>query len=393
MDKNGQLLTFAYLVVFFIGMMFGLESIMPLFFESLGVSIIDWGILAFLFTLGMLFFEMIWGILSDKFGKSKLIIGGLLASAIVTLAYVAPFFLYLFLGLQVLRGVFNVMSTPSTRMLISELSSPRNLAFALGLWFSAMRLGSTVGSLFFSYVAQECSYAIVFGSCSTLLFIIGLIALIVLRRSEFLLRSEIGNMGKLETRGTSTRQALGEISKANSVYAIFFCAVIGFLQMSMIRTIVPLFASEILGASTFLVGLNQAEFTGFSVVFFLLSGLLSDKIGKKTTVTIGFTALLFSAIAFSMTTDFYQLSASTILSSFGFSLVAPSLLALLVSSVPGKVLGASVGIYGSIENLGITIAPLMFTLIWSSWGLQYVFYICGIIQAIGIIFALTLEKT
>jgi sugar phosphate permease len=392
MNKNGQLLTFAYVAVFFIGMMFGLESIMPLFFTSLGVSIIDWGILAFLFTLGMLFFEMTWGILSDKFGISKLIAGGLLASAAVTLAYVMPFFLCLFLGLQALRGAFNVMSTPSTRMLISELSSPRNLAFALGLWFSAMRLGSTVGSLVFSYVAQESSYAVAFGSCSTLLFIIGLSALAVLRREEFSGRPETGDIGKLETQGTSTRQALSEISKVNSVYAIFFCAVVGFLQMSMIRTIVPLFASEILGASTFLVGLNQAEFTGFCVVFFLLSGLLEKKVGKKTIVAIGFAALLFSAIAFSMTTDFYQLSVSTILSSFGFSLVAPSLLALLVGSVPRKVLGASVGIYGSIENLGITIAPLLFTLIWSSWGPQYVFYVCGIIQAIGIIFALTLKK-
>jgi MFS family permease len=392
MDKSGQLLAFAYLIVFFLGMMFGLESIMPLFFKSLEVSIIDWGILAFLFTLGMLFFEMIWGILSDKFGKSKFIVGGLFASAAVTLAYVAPFSLYLFLGLQALRGVFNVMSPPSTRMLISELSSSRNLAFALGLWFSAMRLGSTVGSLFFSYIAQECSYAIAFGSCSILLFIIGLSAMIVLRRAEFSRRSEIENMGKLETRENSTRQALGEILKVSSVYVIFFCAVASFLQMSMIRTIVPLFASEILGASTFLVGLNQAEFTGFSVVFFLLSGLLADKIGKKATVTIGFAALLFSAVAFSMTTDFYQLSVSTILSSFGFSLVAPSLLALLVSSVSRKVLGSSVGIYGSIENLGITIAPLLFTLIWSSWGPRYVFYVCGIIQAIGIIFALILKK-
>jgi MFS family permease len=318
--------------------------------------------------------------------------GGLLASAAVTLAYLMPYSLFLFLDLQVLRGVFNVMSPPSSRMLISKLSSPKNLTFALGVWFSAMRLGSTVGSLVFSYVAQESSYAAAFASCSMLLFIIGLTALIVLRRKEFSRHPETGDNGKLETR-TTTRQALGEISKVTSVSAIFFCAVVGFLQMSMIRTIVPLFASEIIGASTFLVGLNQAEFTGFCVVFFLLSGFLENKIGQKTTIAVGFAALLFSALAFSVTTDFLQLSLSTILSSFGFSLIAPSLLALLVSSIPERVLGAAIGIYGSIENLGITIAPLVFALIWSSWGPQSVFYLCAIIQATGIVFALTLKKS
>ena len=68
MSKNRQLFSFAYLIVFFLGVMFGLESIVPLFFTSVGVSVFDWGILAFVSTRGMLFFEMIWGMLSDKFG-------------------------------------------------------------------------------------------------------------------------------------------------------------------------------------------------------------------------------------------------------------------------------------------------------------------------------------
>lgn len=390
MNKNDKLLAFVYLIIFFIGMMFGIESIIPLFFKSLGVSIIDWGILAFSSTFGMLLFEMIWGILSDKFEKFKLILVGLFTSAIIILAYIAPFSFYLFLILQALRGAFSVMPPPSTRTLVSELSSSRNLVFALGLWFSAIRLGSTVGSLFFSYLAQEFSYAIAFISCSTLLFVIGLSTLIVLQRTEF---STYSRAEKMKTRKVSMRQALSEILKVKSIYMIFFCAVISFLQTSMIKTIVPLFASEILGASTFLVGLNQAEFTGFSVVFFTLSGFLAKKIGTKKTITIGFAALLFSAITFSITVDFYQLSVSTIFSSFGFSLVAPSLLALLVDSVSEKVLGASVGIYGSIENLGITIAPLLFTIIWDCLGIQHVFYVCGVIQAIGFIFALTLRDS
>jgi MFS family permease len=391
-DRNSRLLSFGYLIVFFLGMIFGLESIVPLFFASVGVSVVGWGILAFVFTLGMLFFEMIWGILSDRFGKSRFIAGGLLVSAAVILTYTLPFFLPLFLILQVLRGTFSVMSTPPTRTLISELSSPKNLAVALGLWFSATRLGMTVGSVLFSYVAQESGYALAFLTCSILLCIIGFVALLVLRREELPADTRSGAMDELKSQKTSARQALREILKVNSVHFIFFCAVIGFLQMSMIRTIVPIFASKILGATTFLVGLNQAEFTGFCVVFFPLAGLLAGRIGKKTAAAIGFAFLFFSAVAFSMTADLFQLFISTILSSLGFSLVAPSLLALLVSSVPRRIIGASVGIYGSIENLGITIAPLLFTLIWSSWGPQYAFYVCGIIQAIGIIFALMVKE-
>lgn len=392
MRKNGQLLSFAYLIVFFLGVMFGLESIVPLFFASVGVSIFEWGILAFVSTLGMLFFEMIWGMLSDRFGKPTFIAGGLLVSAAVITGYASPFFLPLFLVLQALRGVFSVMSAPPTRMLVSELSSPTKLTVALGLWFSANRLGATVGSVFFSYIAQEVGYAPAFISCSALLFVIGFVALIVLRRAEPAVREPADSDAKMESKEPQAGQTLKEILKVNSIYIIFFCAVIGFLQMSLIRTIVPIFASEVLGASTFVVGLNQAEFTGFCVVFFPLSGLFADKIGKRTTVAIGFTFLLFSAIAFSLTTDLFQLSVSTLLSSFGFSLVAPSLLALLVNSVPRRALGGSIGIYGSVENLGITLAPLLFALIWSLWGPQYAFVVCAIIQASGIIFALTLEN-
>jgi MFS family permease len=277
-------------------------------------------------------------------------------------------------------------------MLVSELCSPTRLAFALGLWFSASRLGATVGSVFLSYVAQESSYSLAFISCSVLLFIVGFAAFVVLRRVKTPVQESATNDGRSESNEASARQALREILKVNSIYIVFFCAVMGFLQMSMIRTIVPIFASEILGASTFVVGLNQAEFTGLCVVFFPLSGLLVNRVGKKRTVAVGFVFLLLSAVAFSLTTDLFQLFVSTLLSSLGFSLVAPSLLALLVSSVPKNVLGGSIGIYGSVENLGITLAPLLFAFIWSLWGPQYAFIVCAIVQAVAVIFALTLER-
>jgi MFS family permease len=392
MDKNRQLFYFAYLIVFFLGVLFGLESIIPLFFTSVGVSVFDWGILAFVSTLGMLFFEMIWGMLSDKFGKSNFIAGGLIISASVILAYTLPFFLPLFLILQALRGIFSVMLPAPTRTLVSELSSPTRLAYALGLWFSATRLGATVGSVFLSYVAQESSYSLAFISCSVLIFIVGFAAFVVLRRVKATVQELATRDERSGTNEGSARQALREILKVNSIYIVFFCAVAGFLQMSMVRTIVPIFASENLGASTFVVGLNQAEFTGLCVAFFPLSGLLVNRVGRKSTIAVGFVFLLLSAAAFSLATDLFQLFASTLLSSFGFSLVAPSLLALLVSSVPKKVLGGSIGIYGSVENLGITLAPLLFAFIWTLWGPQYAFIVCAIVQAVAVIFALTLER-
>jgi len=74
-------------------------------------------------------------------------------------------------------------------------------------------------------------------------------------------------------------------------------------------------------------------------------------------------------------------------SSFGFPLVAPSLLALLVSSVLKNVLGGSIGIHRSVENLGITLAPLLFARIWSLCGPQYAFIVCAVSKR-----ALTLGK-
>jgi MFS family permease len=392
MSKNERLFFFAYLIVFFSGVMFGLESIIPLFFTSVGVSVFDWGILAFVSTLGMLFFEMIWGILSDKFGKTTFIVTGLMISASVILAYTLPFLMPLFLLLQALRGIFTVMLAPPTRMLVAELCSPARLTFALGLWFSASRLGATVGSVILSYVAQEASYWLAFITCSGMLFIVGIAAFVVLRRVKVPVQESATKEDTSANNKGSAARALREILKVNSIYIVFFCAVTVFLQMSMIRTIVPVFASEILGASTFIVGLNQAEFTGLCVIFFPLSGILVNRAGKKRTITVGFALLLLSAVAFSLTTNLSQLFLSTLLSSFGFSLVAPSLLALLVSSVPKNVLGGSIGIYGSVENVGVTLAPLLFAFIWSLWGPQYAFIACAIVQAFAVIFALMLER-
>jgi sugar phosphate permease len=96
MEKASKLLLTAYIIFFFMGAMFSLDAIMPLFFSSIGVSVSEWGILAAIFGFGMLLSEAVWGFLSDSFGKIIFMTGGLLLTAMIIPMYTITVFIPLF---------------------------------------------------------------------------------------------------------------------------------------------------------------------------------------------------------------------------------------------------------------------------------------------------------
>ncbi|MEM2111068.1 MAG: MFS transporter [Candidatus Bathyarchaeia archaeon] len=389
MDSTVKNLLITYSVFFFMGVMFSLDAIMPLFFSSIGVSVNEWGVLAATFGLGMLILEVTWGTLSDRFGKIIFMTGGLLLTALIIPMYTITVFLPLFFLLQFLRGGFGVMIGPTGRAFVCHIVPLKKLGTAIGLLWASSSLGNAVGSVLFSYVADKWSYASSFYLCSLLLFLAGVSASIGLRKTNSHEKPNRKHNGKM--RRNLFSQSLKSISKTKATSIILSFAIISFIQLGLIRTFIPIYASQILNTSTFMVGLTQAVFNGFSVSFLPVCGIISDRIDKKYAIMIGFFVCFISSIFYALTKDIYQLLFTTVGVSFGFSLLAPSILALLPTLIPKDVQGAVIGLYGSFENLGLMMAPIIFSFVWN-FNPVYIFYACSTAQTFGIALAYLLKE-
>jgi MFS family permease len=115
-----------------------------------------------------------------------------------------------------------------------------------------------------------------------------------------------------------------------------------------------------------------------------LFGRLSDRVGRKMLVTVGFALASLMLLLYFFVETSFQL----ILVSIGVSVflsVSPLLLAMLFDATPGRLRGMSMGVYGSFEDMGIMIGPPLYGLIWSIYAPGFAFVAGAAFQSLSIL--------
>jgi len=90
--------------------------VLPLYVESLGISIIGWGVLAAAFGVGMFLLEWVWGSLCDRIDRRLLMISSVLCMSVIFELYTLHSLVPLFIVLQLLSGAVGVIIGPATRV-------------------------------------------------------------------------------------------------------------------------------------------------------------------------------------------------------------------------------------------------------------------------------------
>jgi len=65
---------------------------------------------------------------------------------------------------------------------------------------------------------------------------------------------------------------------------------------------------------------------------------------------------------------------------------------MLADATPSGLLGTSMGIYSTFENLGIALTPPIYSLIWTSYAPNAIFVFGALTQILGILLLLTTRK-
>jgi predicted MFS family arabinose efflux permease len=152
----------------------------------------------------------------------------------------------------------------------------------------------------------------------------------------------------------------------------FITAFLIFFGTSAIRSFIPIYASELYGMDEVSIGLMLSIGTGLQLLGTPLIGRLSDRINAKRMLTVLLSAsgVLFLMYWFVQTP--LHLTVITALVILGFVSSSVSLI-LLTKLADREKLGMTMGLYGSFEDLGLVVGPLVFGFVWDSFGPKYLF--------------------
>lgn len=134
-----------------------------------------------------------------------------------------------------------------------------------------------------------------------------------------------------------------------------------------------------------------ASVWGAQLVAMPLLGWLSDRFGRKRTAFLGFILSSCLFLLYFLAGNSYQLLMVSIAVGVGLS-GTTLLLAMIPDVAPNTMYGTAVGIYGSFEDLGVIIGPLVFGFVWSTYGPVFIFAASAITQILGALLVFAIDQ-
>lgn len=155
MLKNAKVITlFFTMVVVMIG--FGIViPIMPFYIEHFGAGGTEMGIMMASFSIAQFIASPLWGNLSDRYGRKKILLIGVMGNAVtMVMTGLAPNILMLFVS-RAIAGFLSAATLPTAMAYISDTTSEDERGGGMGLIGAAMGVGMVLGPGLGGLVAGE----------------------------------------------------------------------------------------------------------------------------------------------------------------------------------------------------------------------------------------------
>lgn len=354
--------------------------VLPFRFQELGLSVLEYGVALAVYALGTLATESLWGYLAFHLGSARWL--GLLAAATVAsmlaLGFARSF--ATFAALLGLYGMLVIYSTPLIRWVGMTSIGPgrrsRGLG-VLGLFFGlGLTAGTAVGPVLYALGGFWLNvYA------GVALFAISTIPLLRIPWASLPLprarRTDGGSLRPLLQRPFLLAVLLVVL------YFMAYSLVTSFLQYYSIS----LYHGSVEGAG-YVIGAAR----GVALITGVLLGSVVDRWGPRRASPVGFLLLVAGALGSWLSQDYGEMTAATLLLAAGAGWLSVSLLPLALSRIPSADQGTAVGVFGSFEDLGLILGPLLLGEVYVALGPSDLFPAAAAVALLGLVLAWTGER-
>jgi len=359
------------------------SPVMPLYIRSLGIGEKGWGIIAMFQAVGMVATEWLWGALSDRGRRMRYALFSLIIMSILYPLYTFHDLFRYLLVIQVLFGAFSIIIGPVSRAIVTDHSPNESIGFSMAIWSVTMTIGTMIGNIVGSYIADVFGFEKSF-YLSSILSLLGVFATYATSRA---MPETVENREFELSVFEGLKKGLGLLISNPSLRILLFIAVSSFAAYSVLMTFLPLYASDMIGMSIIEIGMLRSVMSLTSLIATVFFGKISDSINKRHLVAGGFLGATIFFIAY----PFLKAKILVYLVSIGVSIfmsVYPLVVAMVADLTPRNLLGLSMGVFGSFEDTGFMIGPAIYGLVWTIYQPGYVFLTSAVFTIICFIMIL-----
>jgi len=357
-------------------------SFLPILAQGLDPSGLLVGLVVSSWFLSRIFLELPAGIISDRIGRRRLLIFGIGLSFFgPTICSQANNIYMLILGRAVwgMGTAFYFMN--NTAMLIDVLPKAvrgRALGLFQGIEFVGSFIGAPIGALLTVYLTYN----------QVFYFTIALTA------ASLIMAAWSGNLKRAEDpKAVRPRTSLRDVFASLGDWGITAVCLSSFLRMlimqGVFQTVFQLYLNEALLISVEYIGLVISFRIAGQIASLVTAGMLSDRLGRRPVLIAGFTICAVTIFAFTAVDTLELLLVVGLVEGLGEGFGMTTLIALLSDIAPPSIRGGAIGLYRTFMDIGGFTGPILFMLLYNSYGALSVFYVGSALNLLNILLMAT----
>jgi MFS family permease len=348
-------------------------SYFPNYAVSLGAQVASIGLYTSSFMLAMALLSPKIGALSDRFGRKRILLLGLLGDVVVgSLSGLAPNWIWLLL-IRIVNGAASAAAMLPAEALLIDLVPEQKRGEVSGFVMAMGMIGRSIGPVFGGLI-QWSTHSFGFtllNSYRIPYFVDSLLAALAVALVAYRVK-EPKHLGRRPEKHNPT--GVGghstKVKLSTSIKVLLVNSFVAGIGVGFIMPISVLFYTDKFGIEPFAIGLiiSVTGFIGISATWF--AGRLSDKIGRKPVVAFGGIVSRICTLALPLTFNINQATTVTAIRSLGFNIFMPAMRALRADVVPEEYRGRVFGMFMTAFTAGDIIGPIIGTWLYSLYRFE-----------------------
>jgi DHA1 family multidrug resistance protein-like MFS transporter len=325
------------------------------------------------------------GRFSDKKGRKPIIIAGLLAYALVSMAFILANNVEALIAIRFLQGIASAMIMPATQAYIGDITPAGREGTTMGLFNMSMFTGLSIGPLIGGVINDRFSLDTSFACMGFLAFAGFLLCYFLLppTRSE-----KVVGSGKAST---DWKWLLYDRDVAGMfLFRMAYAACIGVLW-----SFLPILADTEFSLSSSSIGGLVTLGVFFSGLMHLPMGFLADRLNRNMMVVTGGLIISFAILSFQWADSFWDLVMGNVLFGLVGGVAMPALMALAVlKGGTTDAMGSVMSLMSMSHSLGMLTGALFAGLMMDVFQLRHAFPFGAILMmlSVGLFLLFTYSK-
>ncbi len=348
--------------------------LLPVYAHSLGSSGIYIGLIFGAFSLSRTFFLPYFGRQSDMKGRKPFIVIGLLAYAIISIAFIFTESIETLILVRFIQGIASAMIMPVSQAYVGDITPVGREGFVMGLFNLSMFLGLGIGPIIGGFTNYH------FGLYAAFLFM-GFFALTGCLLSLFFLpptRLERVTSSELEPVKWLT------LLKDTHINSLFWFRFAHTACIGIIWGFLPIMATLNFSMPSSHIGILVTTGIIVSGIVQVPVGYLADRISKVRLIVFGGIIISISVISFQWSSDFWDMFMASVFLGIGGGMATPALMALaVIKGHKVTAMGSVMSLMTMAHSLGMLAGSLAAGFIMDNFQLQSVFTLGAMIMVVS----------